>query len=713
MEIRAFAEQILFGTSLQDKLLEVGRVTDLSDVDRGGGIKTPGEPGRPAMMGIDDTRSRVSFPSLSELEDPTRRGHVMHFFANHELLALELMALALLKFPEAPDSFRRGLVGTMLEEQEHLRLYLAQMKRDGVEPGQIPVNRYFWDCIASMQTPIDLVVRMSMTFEQANLDYAAFYARAFETIGDQQTAEVLKLVFHDEIKHVRHGVGWFERWRQPGEDLFDAYCRLLPSPLTARRARGKIFDAQARRRAGLPQSYIDKLEVFGASRGRPPVVHWFEPHCEAQIAHGAAHTPKADLRALAQDLETLPLWLASPDDVILTRRAPSPDFLRALSNAGVELPQFVAHDPQKPARLDEHPHLSALAPWGWSPLVEKHLSPLVSQLPQKPPIWGQWSEARRSLYAKTWSVVALRQLCQSHDWPSWWSQPDEVGVVVHTQEDALERAKALGQLGFTRVAFKAPWGASGRQMIRVDDAMLAPGQEGWLRRTLERQGALVVEPWLDKVADFSAQFHVLGNRDVSFKGITRFLTDVRGQYQGTILGRNVVLGLGTEVHRWLTDDGRSKQRLQKALKQAARAVGLELAKAGYAGPVGIDAMLYRAQTPQGPCLRLKPIVEVNPRHTMGQVALALRGRCAPRTAGFWGIWPVRALGPDGVKGLMDAIQHHAPLQRTKAAWTQGAMLTSDPHNASRVVSAVLLAPNLPACAQLAQRLGLPSLTFAL
>ena len=55
-------------------------------------------------------------------------GRLLHFFANHELLATELMALVLLKFPDAPAAFRKGVLETLKDEQEHTRLYIERMK---------------------------------------------------------------------------------------------------------------------------------------------------------------------------------------------------------------------------------------------------------------------------------------------------------------------------------------------------------------------------------------------------------------------------------------------------------------------------------------------------------------------------------------------------------------------------------------------------------
>jgi hypothetical protein len=49
-------------------------------------------------------------------------------------------------------------------------------------------------------------------------------------------------------------------------------------------------------------------------------------------------------------------------------------------------------------------------------------------------------------------------------------------------------------------------------------------------------------------------------------------------------------------------------------------VGSHLAALGHRGPAGVDALVYRDE---GGAFRLKPIVEVNPRCTMGHIALAV------------------------------------------------------------------------------------------
>ncbi|MEI6399206.1 MAG: DUF455 family protein, partial [Pseudomonadota bacterium] len=138
---------------------------------------TPALPARTPGLTLDRSKKtgENTFPTRSKLSDGRARGLVLHFFANHELLALELMAVALLKWPDAPEGFRRGLVQTMAEEQNHMRLYLDRMKDLGVEFGEANLNGFFWKCMKDLASPMEFAAAMSMTFEQANLDFALHY----------------------------------------------------------------------------------------------------------------------------------------------------------------------------------------------------------------------------------------------------------------------------------------------------------------------------------------------------------------------------------------------------------------------------------------------------------------------------------------------------------------------------------------------------------
>src|SRR5205814_4420565 len=132
----------LFAATLEEKLRAPAVITDTKP---GSPLVTPETPGRPAGLHFKSHGPRqTEFPGLHRLEREEERGRLLHFFANHELLATELMALALLRFPDAPAAFRRGVLQTLKDEQVHTRMYLERMKECGIQFGELPVSGYFW-----------------------------------------------------------------------------------------------------------------------------------------------------------------------------------------------------------------------------------------------------------------------------------------------------------------------------------------------------------------------------------------------------------------------------------------------------------------------------------------------------------------------------------------------------------------------------------------
>src|SRR6476620_10385829 len=193
MSVEEYARQILFGTRLDDKLMpwKVPSGAECSDLYLSENAlplsSIPPFPGRPSNLA---KPGKATFPALNHLDRPEERGKVLHFFANHELLAMELMALVLLRFPQAPVAFRKGILRIIQEEQSHLSLYLSRMKELGIEFGDFPINDYFWNTMKFIESPLDFTVQMSLTFEQANLDFSLFFKNAIERLGDSITAGI-------------------------------------------------------------------------------------------------------------------------------------------------------------------------------------------------------------------------------------------------------------------------------------------------------------------------------------------------------------------------------------------------------------------------------------------------------------------------------------------------------------------------------------------
>ena len=703
MEIRQFAEQVLFGTRWEDKLVALDCYEDHAP---GAGIATPNAPGRPPGLGLDEWhhREKLRFRDVRHFHSEKERGLVLHFFANHELLALELMALALLKFPQAPEKFRRGLVQTLKDEQEHVRLYQQRMQAIGVSFGEIPVGDFFWKAIGPMETPMDFVTGLSLTLEQANLDYARHYAQVYRQLDDPETAAILERIYRDEIGHVKHGLTWFRRWQEAGMSEWEAYRQTLRFPLGPARAKGIGFNRAGRLQAGLSTDYIDELELFSQSRGRCPAVYWFNANCEEQVALGRpGFTPTRRVAELEADFQALPMLLCARDDVVLLREKPSAAFLRRMQELGLAIPEFVECSADGLAALAER-KVNALRPWGWSPDSAELLAPLVAGLPRG----GEgpcWSKAIRRLYAKSWSATRLGEFLAVEE-ADYLCGTDVVGTACSTVEQALAEIGRLAEVGFDAVVVKAIYGSSGRGQIHCRGGQVRAEQRGRLENILRQQGQVVVEPWLDKVVDLSLHFDVGVEGAAAVAGWTRFLTDGRGQYRGAFVG-SLTAGLDEQVKRFLYGDGRDARRLARLGEQLAEWLAEPLRAAGYQGPVGVDAMVYR----DGDCLRLKPIVEINPRTTMGRVALKLQQAVNSARTALWLVISRREVTAAGFADLAECAAaleaaHPARMMPDGKQLSGGVLFTTDPAQARSFATVLLVGESLDECEGYLREAGL-------
>jgi uncharacterized ferritin-like protein (DUF455 family) len=182
-------------------------------------------------------------------------------FANHELMALEMMAWALLAFPDAEPSFRKGLANILLDEQHHFRLYSERLSAMGVQFGDLPVNDHFWRSAGYIASPLDWVCTMHLTFEQSNLDHAPYYGRLFREVEDFASAQLMQTIFEDEIRHVRFGSRWLKHYQPVESTQFDAYASHCSTGNPPIRAMGPEFQAEARRQAGLDEDFIERLRT--------------------------------------------------------------------------------------------------------------------------------------------------------------------------------------------------------------------------------------------------------------------------------------------------------------------------------------------------------------------------------------------------------------------------------------------------------------------
>ncbi len=235
----------------------------IDDVDGVEGIDIE-LPTRASAIAMVDGSEKL--PALRDLVSSSARAACLSRFAHHELMATELFAWALVRFPQAPTALRRGWLAALIEEQEHLDLYLARLAANGAAFGDVPLSGYFWKLMPGVRAAADPLKAFhcfqGLTLEQANLDFTIMFRDAFNLAGDVDSGAVLQQVHDDEIAHVRLAKTWLVRGDDgdPADADLRGYVEHVPFPMSAARAKGRRFEVGARRRAGLSTAFIEHVK---------------------------------------------------------------------------------------------------------------------------------------------------------------------------------------------------------------------------------------------------------------------------------------------------------------------------------------------------------------------------------------------------------------------------------------------------------------------
>ena len=141
MNIDEYAKRLLLSKKLEDKLLSPNVVSSFNKFDA---VERPIVPAREDNLTF--RKEQTKFPKVGTLHIPERRAVALHFFANHELLAIEMMAASILCLPTRHDDdlkAKKGLLSTIADEQKHFLLYKKRMESLGLGFGEVSLNSYY------------------------------------------------------------------------------------------------------------------------------------------------------------------------------------------------------------------------------------------------------------------------------------------------------------------------------------------------------------------------------------------------------------------------------------------------------------------------------------------------------------------------------------------------------------------------------------------
>lgn len=171
------------------------------------------------------------------------------------------------------------------------------------------------------------------------------------------------------------------------------------------------------------------------------------------------------------------------------------------------------------------------------------------------------------------------------------------GQTIATTLEAVQEALA-GHSKFKNWLLRRPFGFSGRGRRRAREDEVMGAARPWIEASLRAYGALVIEPWVDRVADFGLHGHVSSRGVFCFGEPTTQETAPDGTWVSTRPAHSSELGCEES----------------DALFVAATRAGEALFAAGYFGPFGVDAFRYRDSAGS---LQFNPRCEINARYSMG------------------------------------------------------------------------------------------------
>lgn len=220
-------------------------------------------------IGQADPPDRPARPPRPELRPPREmpkrrstapgRAALLHAVAHIELNAIDLACDIIARFSdpvraglELPRAFFTDWLKVADDEARHFGMVCVRLAAYGRTYGDFPAHDGLWQ--AAADTAGDLIARLAvvpMVFEARGLDVTPPMIAGLRRAGDDESAEILKVIYDDEIAHVAAGHRWFlyacERRGLPPLETWQALAR--------RHAPGAVkppFNAEARAAAGMP-----------------------------------------------------------------------------------------------------------------------------------------------------------------------------------------------------------------------------------------------------------------------------------------------------------------------------------------------------------------------------------------------------------------------------------------------------------------------------
>ena len=220
---------------------------------------------------------RPARPSRPQLKPPGQvprrrlgtapgRFALLHAVAHIEFNAIDLAFDLVMRFAHDPrigEDQRAAFISDWItvgeDEARHFELVRARLQAMGGEYGDLPAHDGLWS--AAEATSGDLAARLAvapMVLEARGLDVTPGMIERLRSVGDTQGADVLEIIYREEVAHVAAGRRWFEAvCTAEGHDPKARFQALVAAYFNGELKRP--FNEDARAAAGLPADWYAPL----------------------------------------------------------------------------------------------------------------------------------------------------------------------------------------------------------------------------------------------------------------------------------------------------------------------------------------------------------------------------------------------------------------------------------------------------------------------
>jgi len=342
-----------------------------------------------------------------------------------------------------------------------------------------------------------------------------------------------------------------------------------------------------------------------------PQLYLFNPGHEMEILCGKSHyTPPYLVQKMGADLEMLPVWYGGAGSFTLVRNPNASQFIASLpkvfrpSLSSPMILNLMMKELFRRKKLGEKPKLPPLTAsiWGVSPrsidaFKELKQAGMILEIPE-------WKEEYVQLTSRQTAAVCLENLQKTIP-----ITPPVLVPKFFTELNEVEEYIANNTPPFV---IKTPFSSSGRGHYWIEDRKLDSSALSWLNGALKKQNEVSIEPALNRVFDFAAEFYSDGNGQIQYLGLSIFETQSRGQFVGCMLGTQEMLLQQLNEYILPEDYLFLVEQIGLILK--------EIVGNTYNGYMGVDMFIYKTNDGN---YAVHPFVELNLRYTMGLAAIQI------------------------------------------------------------------------------------------